>query len=532
MADGSSFNNSWSFSGDPSLIAAAENYMNQTFNWGMQEFGKVSQVTDQIVGDMMNLYGQLSGVGNDLMGMYKGMFMPEYQNLVNDANNYASAARIQQAMGAAEAGVSQSFNSQRNAALADLQSFGIDPSSGRYAALDQTERLQQAAAQAGAGFQAEQATEATGRALRSEALQLGSVLPSQATAAYNAAGQAAGAGANIKMATAQLGSNLIGKPTDWAKIGMEGRQAGSSGGSKSNKDPNSGKSSNRGDDYNNRPPTPDKTYDYQGANQKGGGGGDGSGRDPGDLKLPGGDYLDNQTAGITQVKQDQPPASNGPIDISAGSPYDPAGTDNWDPSGRNLNGPTTPPSTEPAPEEGSGSGDPWENTGPGTQAGPSDQGTDLGGNVDTAGNTDYSNMDFSGGSGSGDTPDNGGNSSFDDTGSNDFAGDPGTSPSDTGSDFSQDEESFAKGGAIPYSKSPSRGRVTDDVPAKVKQTGEDIRVNAGEWIMPRDVRHWYGDKHLQGMIDKARADRQSGSAKPTPRPPLPSQRGAIPMARR
>ena len=508
MADSTSNSSSWSISGDPAVTAAALNYMNQTFNWGLQQFANVSQLTDQVVGDMLNLYGQLSGVGNDLMGQYKNLFMPEYQNLVQDANNYSSQARIQQAMGAAESGVAQNFNSQRNAALASLQSFGIDPSSGRYAALDQTERLQQAAAQAGAGFQAEQATEATGRALRSEALQLGSVMPSQATAAYNAAGQAAGAGANIKMATAQLGSNLLGRPTDWAKIAQEGRQGGSSGSSKGNKGDGSNTRSNQPDAYDTRPPTPDKTWDYQGANQPGGGGA-GGGPGPGDLNLAG---LGGGGPGIINYKEPLGPDEPPPLP-PARPPEAPPGPDRFDNPEDIPSGPT-------AGEPGSNAPEDLGNLGP-DENGNQDSGPGNLSNFDPtamqnandANTFNYDNMgnDQGGGSDTG-----GGNTDF--------------QASDT-PDNSENDFGFARGGAIPYSKSPSHGRVTDDVAGRMHPSGEPIRVNAGEFIIPRYAREWYGDKYLQGLINKAKDGQQTATAKPTLKPPLPSQRGAIPSSR-
>lgn len=506
MADSTSNSSSWSISGDPAVTAAALNYMNETFNWGLQQFANVSQLTDQVVGDMLNLYGQLSGVGNDLMGQYKNLFMPEYQNLVQDANNYSSQARIQQAMGAAESGVAQNFNSQRNAALASLQSFGIDPSSGRYAALDQTERLQQAAAQAGAGFQAEQATEATGRALRSEALQLGSVMPSQATAAYNAAGQAAGAGANIRMATAQLGSNLLGRPTDWAKIAQEGRQGGSSGSSRGNKGDQSGKGGGPSP-YDTRPPTPDRTWDFEGANQPGGGA-SGGGAGPGDLNLAG--MGGGANPGIINVNNpdeevplppERPPEAP-PRPDSIDNPEDiPSGPTGGEPG-------TAPPDTG----ETSGGGGEGEDVNSGQPGNTDNFDPNALNSANDANTFNYDNMGNDTGGGSSDTGGGGDNTDF--------------SSADTG-----DEESFAKGGAIPYSKSPSHGKVTDDVAARMHPSGEPIRVNAGEFIIPRYAREWYGDKYLQGLINKAKDGQQFATAKPSLKPPLPSQRGAIPSSR-
>jgi hypothetical protein len=459
------------------LSQMAQQFMQEQFSWGQGQFAKNSQLTDQVVGDMMNLYSQLSGAGNTLMVAYEQYFMPEYSKLVTDANNYASQARIQQAMGAAESGTAQAFNGQRNAALADLQSFGIDPSSGRYAQLDAAERTQQAAAQAGAGFQAEQATEATGRALRSEALQLGSVMPSQATAAYNAAGQAATAGENARLANSQEGVNMMGSPVQWggvAKMGYPPR----TGMATSSKGPGSPGSR----------PSPSDPY--------------GTGRDNGSqARGPGG-----STTSTTSSK-----------------PYDPTGLGGagggqqapWTPYGQGSN-------------QGALPGNQPDSGGlPGDFGGlPMDVWTQPGGGTipDTQGGSPW-------------TPDNSTNtdwssaqpSQYTDTSNMDFTPtDQGTSAGGANDFSAGDQTEMAEGGAIPMSRSPSRGRRTDDIPAKVNDTGEDIRVNAGEFIMPRQTVQWYGHKFFQDLIKKSKAGRQGAPGKPTMRPPL-NLGGAIPM---
>jgi hypothetical protein len=355
----------------------------------------------------MNTYGQLSDMGGSLMNEYQNMFEPEYKQLNTDANNYASQARIQQAMGAAESGVAQDFNGQRNAALSDLQEYGIDPSSGRYDQLDKTERVQQAAAQAGAGFQAEQATEATGRGLRSEALQLGSVMPSQATAAYNAAATAATAGENATLANSQEGVNMMGSPTQWGSLGQEYKMA-SSGTSSPGGSNSSGSSEQPSNGLN---------------GDNGGGPGGGPGRGPGGG--PGG-YNPNPTgeggpggvpnAGIQPVAD-----TGGGNDPNQGDTYQ--GDDGYDPT--------------------------------------SD--TYAGMDQDPSGGTDI--------------------------------GDDGSSYDDSG---------YAGGGAIPYSKSPSRGRVTDDVPAKIKQTGEHAWLNAGEHVMTRAAVKMKGKKFFDDLNAQAK----------------------------
>jgi hypothetical protein len=59
---------------------------------------------------------------------------------------------------------------------------------------------------------------------------------------------------------------------------------------------------------------------------------------------------------------------------------------------------------------------------------------------------------------------------------------------------------------VPPSASPSKGAITDDVPA---------RLNAGEFVLPKDVVSWMGEEKLQKLIQSMRQKRQEGEiAKP------------------
>jgi len=86
------------------------------------------------------------------------------------------------------------------------------------------------------------------------------------------------------------------------------------------------------------------------------------------------------------------------------------------------------------------------------------------------------------------------------------------------------------GGAIPDSASPSGGAVVDDVPATAPGA-PPIRLNGGEFVIPRDVAAWEGEKGLQALVQKARAAMQKAQAKPAVKPataaPQPQQ-GAVP----
>lgn len=50
---------------------------------------------------------------------------------------------------------------------------------------------------------------------------------------------------------------------------------------------------------------------------------------------------------------------------------------------------------------------------------------------------------------------------------------------------------------VPPEASPTGGAETDDVVA---------RVNVGEFVMPKDVTAWFGEKFMQNLIEKARKE--------------------------
>lgn len=110
-----------------------------------------------------------------------------------------------------------------------------------------------------------------------------------------------------------------------------------------------------------------------------------------------------------------------------------------------------------------------------------------------------------------------------------------------GQGFSGDMSYFDGGGAVPVAASPSRGAVTDDVPAQ-GPSGR-IQLNGGEFVIPKDVVSWEGEKSLQNLIQKARTAKLEATAKPKvvapggPQPQQPAfqprpqaaQQGALPV---
>jgi hypothetical protein len=121
---------------------------------------------------------------------YERLFQPLEENLIQEFQTYDSPERRAQEMGQAVADVTSTFDASRRNALQRLESYGVDPSQTRNAALDIGVRTQQAAAQAAAATSARQRVGDVGRSLRAEAINIGRGLPSQVAGAYGTALQA------------------------------------------------------------------------------------------------------------------------------------------------------------------------------------------------------------------------------------------------------------------------------------------------------------------------------------------------------
>lgn len=142
---------------------------------------------------------------------YEEIYQPLEDNLVQEFLSYDTPERRQEERGRAIADVNAAFDAQRRNALQRLESYGVDPSQTRNAALDIGMRTQQAAAAAGAASAANRATEQTGRALRAEALNIGKGYPSNVAGSY---GQSIAAGnsmvGNANQTTATSGNAMQG----------------------------------------------------------------------------------------------------------------------------------------------------------------------------------------------------------------------------------------------------------------------------------------------------------------------------------
>jgi len=183
--------------------------------WAKSQYASDSNIVKQVVDASLNRQAVSDQSAASDRARYERLYQPLEDQAINDANSYSSQGRQDYEAGRAGSTVAQQFDSQRKAAAQNLEAFGVDPSSTRFAALDANSHIQQAAATAGAENQARTQTDAMGRALRSEAINVGRGYPGQIAGTYGTALQSGASAANSALAGTASGASIMGTNTQY-----------------------------------------------------------------------------------------------------------------------------------------------------------------------------------------------------------------------------------------------------------------------------------------------------------------------------
>jgi hypothetical protein len=178
--------------------------------WAKEQYKSDKELTDKVVNKFLETQDVNAVTAAADRARYEKIYQPLEDQLAKEAEDYASPERQALEEGRAQATVAQQFEQARDASLRQLEGFGVDPTSTRAAALDVGVRAQQAAAQAAAGNQARLATETTGRALRSEAINVGKGYPGQIAGQYGTSIQAGAGAENATLAQTASGAQTMG----------------------------------------------------------------------------------------------------------------------------------------------------------------------------------------------------------------------------------------------------------------------------------------------------------------------------------
>jgi hypothetical protein len=189
--------------------------------WAKEQYASDKQIYEKIVDGFLGDMDESSANAAKDRAFYEDYFQPLEKDLANEAKTFDTQERRQREMGAAQAGVAQQFDAQRDNAQRELEAYGIDPSSTRYGALDIGIRTAQAAAQAAAGTAANNRVEDVGRALRSEAINVGRGYPGQVAQSYQTASQAGSGAAGTVGQSTSIGGQTMGTAPQYMGLGNQ-----------------------------------------------------------------------------------------------------------------------------------------------------------------------------------------------------------------------------------------------------------------------------------------------------------------------
>ena len=189
--------------------------------WAEKTYADNKAVGDQVIDFALGQMDKQSAWADADRKRYEDIYQPLEDQAAARAQDYNTAERREVEAGKAEADVAAQFKQARDAAEANLEQYGMDPTQLRSGSLDKGARLAEAAAQASAGNQARHQTEMYGDQLMANAINTGKGYPAQTLAAAGQAGQSGNQATNTGLATTASGANTMGTGGSWQGAGNQ-----------------------------------------------------------------------------------------------------------------------------------------------------------------------------------------------------------------------------------------------------------------------------------------------------------------------
>jgi len=193
----------------------------QQQSWAEKVYADNKGVSDLVIDKALGWMDKQQGWAESDRARYENIFQPLEEQLAKEAEDYASPERLEAEAGKAEADVAAQFEQARKTATERLEGYGVDPSQTRQGAMDLGTRVAEAASQASAGNQARWHAEDVGRALRSEAINVGKGYPGQIASSVSGSGQSGQQATNTGLSTTASGAQTMGTGQSWQGQGNQ-----------------------------------------------------------------------------------------------------------------------------------------------------------------------------------------------------------------------------------------------------------------------------------------------------------------------
>lgn len=186
--------------------------------WAKEQYATDRADTTRVTDSFLSQMDEQNANARADRARYEEKYQGQEDKLLAEADSYGTAQRQEAEAGKAAAEVDRQFEAARQGSEARLASFGMDPTQIRSGALDLGTRVAEATAKAGAANAGREQAINTGRALRSEAINIGRGYPAQVAQSVAAAQQAGTGTVQANLNTTLSGSQTMGSPVQWAGL--------------------------------------------------------------------------------------------------------------------------------------------------------------------------------------------------------------------------------------------------------------------------------------------------------------------------
>jgi hypothetical protein len=202
---------------------AYKDWQNQRdmMDWAKAQFQKNQGVSDQVVGRALDTSKKFSDWSQADRDLYEGTYVPAMKEQMDFARGYTTPERMAANRAGAMSQQNIAFDANADAAKRQLSSIGVDPSSGRFAGLDAGLAAARAKNAAAAGTMSDRQTEMLGQQYLANAIATGQVLPGQVVNEAGAGMAAGNQAVNTGLATTASGSATMGTPLQWNAQGND-----------------------------------------------------------------------------------------------------------------------------------------------------------------------------------------------------------------------------------------------------------------------------------------------------------------------
>lgn len=169
------------------IAASMRDIAKDNLAWERERAAKQDPLVEKIVNQQIESGDKNAARADEQWQHYLDLFQPVESKMVQDAMEFDSPERKERMAGEAGADTTRAYQAMQDQQARMMGRLGVNPNSGRFAALNNEMGLNQAKDTAGAMNAARRATEQQGMALRTGAAQFGRNMPNTGLAADSTA---------------------------------------------------------------------------------------------------------------------------------------------------------------------------------------------------------------------------------------------------------------------------------------------------------------------------------------------------------